>query len=244
MLTATAIVSPVPIGNRSIEGLLLQDGTYAIAVPQICSIFSFAKEHASRDLKAILGKGFSLSKARTTLNSQPVNCVTLKDFEILTFELVLRGNSPAIAFTRDLLGFSLQVLFDDAFDKESTKESRQLWFKNRQSTKDSFWFLAPQIQAWIERNGSSHPQHHYIAAFKAMSVGLFGKTPKEIRFELGTPKGDLIRDHFNDEALIRVDGVQRLATPLIRADMRPETAVKTAIAQFTYEPMRYGHDKA
>ena len=240
----TAIVSPVPIGNRSIEGLLLQDGTYAIAVPQICSIFQFPIKNATRDIKAILGAGFQFLKARTTLHPKAVNCVTLKDFEILTFELVLRGNSSAIAFTRDLLGFSLQVLFDDAFDKESTKESRQLWFKNRQSTKDSFWFLAPQIQAWIERNGSSHPQHHYIAAFKAMSVGLFGKTPKEIRFELGTPKGDLIRDHFNDEALIRVDGVQRLAIPLIRADMRPETAVKTAIAQFTYEPMRYRHDKA
>ena len=93
----TAIVSPVPIGNRSIEGLLLQDGTYAIAVPQICSIFQFPIKHASRDLKDILGTGFQFPKARTTLHPKAVNCVTLKDFEILTFELVLRGNSSAIA---------------------------------------------------------------------------------------------------------------------------------------------------
>ena len=77
MLTATAVVSPVPIGNRSIEGLLLQDGTYAIAVPQICSIFQFPIKNATRDIKAILGKDSPFLKARTTLNSQPVNCVTL-----------------------------------------------------------------------------------------------------------------------------------------------------------------------
>ena len=77
----TAIVSPVPIGNRSIEGLLLQDGTYAIAVPQICSIFSFLIKNATRDIKAILGADFQFLKARTTLNSKAVNCVTLKDFE-------------------------------------------------------------------------------------------------------------------------------------------------------------------
>ena len=74
----TAIVSPVPIGNRSIEGLLLQDGTYAIAVPQICSIFQFDTNQASRDLKAILGAGFQFLKARTTLNSKAVLTTSIR----------------------------------------------------------------------------------------------------------------------------------------------------------------------
>ena len=34
----TAIVSPVPIGNLSIEGLLLQDGSYGVAVSQIVAL--------------------------------------------------------------------------------------------------------------------------------------------------------------------------------------------------------------
>ena len=94
----TAVVSPVPIGNLSIEGLLLQDGSYGVAVSQIVALQFVPPNRSLKQLETLLGMVFqSHLKVKTILNPKVVNAIALKDFEILTFELVLRGNSSAIA---------------------------------------------------------------------------------------------------------------------------------------------------
>ena len=87
-----ATISTVKIGHLEFEGLLLDDGTFAIAIPQVCSTFQFANEHASRDLKAILGAGFQFAKVCTTLNPKAVNCITLLPLQ--SFKFVVHFNSP------------------------------------------------------------------------------------------------------------------------------------------------------
>ena len=89
----TATVAAVKLGQLEFEGLMFDDGTYGIAVPQICSIFQFPIKHASRDIKALLGKDFSFPKVRTTLNSKAVNALQLIDFERLLFELTIKGRA-------------------------------------------------------------------------------------------------------------------------------------------------------
>jgi len=82
ILARKATVAIVKMGILEIEGLRFDDnGEYAIAVSQICSIFSFLIKNASRDLKAILDEDFSFLKARTTLHPKAVNCVTLLEFD-------------------------------------------------------------------------------------------------------------------------------------------------------------------
>jgi len=91
-----ATIATVSIGILEFEGLRFDDnGEYAVAVPQICSIFSFDTNQASRDIKAILGKGLQFDKSRTTLNSKAVNCITLLDFEKLIRALDKKGNKQA-----------------------------------------------------------------------------------------------------------------------------------------------------
>jgi hypothetical protein len=58
--------------------LCRQQWRFFSAVPQLSEIFQFAKDHASRDLKAILGEGFQFAKMKTKLNPKAVNAIRLK----------------------------------------------------------------------------------------------------------------------------------------------------------------------
>jgi len=49
-----AIVAQVKIGSKEIEGLMLPDGTFAVSVSQVASLFSLTRSNASRDIKRLL----------------------------------------------------------------------------------------------------------------------------------------------------------------------------------------------
>jgi hypothetical protein len=237
----TATVAPVPFGNIEIEGLLLENGEFAVSVQQLNELISFSASNnvASRDLKRILGEDFSPSKVKLDILRQLINCILLPDVEKILFRLALKGNLKAVEISESLIGLSLTQLFSDAFGRKFDKEDRQNWLKSRQQTKKSFWWLVEDIKVYIETYGSSSPRHHYMNAFKAMSVGLFGKEPNQIKAELGITKGELNRDHFNDEALRRIDMVQTLAKANLENGLRPTDAVNSAITLFKFSVIDY-----
>jgi hypothetical protein len=63
-----AELATVCIGSLKLEGLMIENGTFGIAVPQICSLFRFDKNQASRAIKSIMGASFQFDKWNTTLN--------------------------------------------------------------------------------------------------------------------------------------------------------------------------------
>ena len=85
--SSKAAVTPVKIGHIEVEGLMLPDGTFAIAVPQVARLFSINQSHASRDLKALLGTGFTFAKVQSELHSKAVNILDLTEFELLIAKL-------------------------------------------------------------------------------------------------------------------------------------------------------------
>lgn len=56
--TTKAVIATVDLGFTKIEGLMLPDSSYAIAVLQLAEVFSFDKNQASRTVKSLLGKDF------------------------------------------------------------------------------------------------------------------------------------------------------------------------------------------
>jgi len=237
----TASVTQVPFGNTEIEGLLLEDGSFAVSIQQAALLFQVRQDNAQRDFKYLLGKDARFVKIRVknAQSKKSENCLTLIDFERLIFELTLKGNKHSVEFSRMLVGLSLTQLFSDAFGIKFEKEDRQAFLKNRMATKESFWFLSDEIKAYIDANGSSNPQYHYINAFKVMSVGLFGKTPSQIKEELGLTKGELNRDHFGVESLRRIDIIQTLAQVNIKNGIKPYSAVIAAISTFNFSTITY-----
>ena len=140
-----ATVATVKLGHLEFEGLMFEDGSYGIAVPQICSIFGFLIKNTSRDIKALLGNEFGFLKARTTAflsttktnsgNKASVNVLQLIDFEKLLRKLDRKGNKAAQEITDELIGLSLTQLFSDAFGKKFEKEERQNYLLARQQGK-------------------------------------------------------------------------------------------------------------
>ncbi len=57
-----AQVTPVQVGNNTIDGLMDTEGTFYVAVPQVSDLFKTSRNTASRDFKRLLGASFKTSK--------------------------------------------------------------------------------------------------------------------------------------------------------------------------------------
>lgn len=95
MKTEKAKVAKVPLGSFEIDGLMMPDGSFGVAVPQVASLFGIPNNNASRDIKALLGADFSFEKWATVLSPKAVNVIRLPDLKKLTFALAMKGNEKA-----------------------------------------------------------------------------------------------------------------------------------------------------
>jgi len=205
------------------------------------------QKNSSRDFKVLLGKDSSHLKAKTKLNSQPVAVLTLAEYEVLIAKLDRQGNKLAQDFRDSLVGLSLTQLFSDAFNIEFEKEHRQQYLIWRQESKKMCKELAHEIESWFEATKAerSRPIENYFStSFDAINRGLFDKTSKKIKEELGIPKSALVRDDFSNQALVKITLVQELAAANMRniAGARPVDAVKMALDSLQYPKMPYSNN--
>ena len=133
-----ANIAFVKIGHLEIEGLLLDDGSFGVAVPQIAKLFPYfsdSQNQASQKLKRLMGKDFKTTKVNTIFNKNYVLSVNLDDFLGVIRKLMSINDTVAIDIASQLIGLSLQQLFSDAFNIHFEKEERQQWLKIRQAGK-------------------------------------------------------------------------------------------------------------
>ena len=155
MTTKKAIVTSVQIGHIEIEGLMLPDGSYRIAIPQLVKLSLVPSNRSLTQLKRLTGFDFqSHQKIYSELNSNKVNSISLEDLEALIVSLAKRGNQSAINLTIDLIGLSLQQLFSDAFGVKFEKEERQAWLKARQEGKATRRTLTDAIHDYLDKKVS------------------------------------------------------------------------------------------
>lgn len=226
----TAELAIVCIGSIEIEGLMLEDGTFGIAVPQVCTLFQFDKNQGSRDIKSIMGSGFQFDKWRSKLNPKAVNVLLLKDFESVLFELALKQNQIAIEFSRTIMGLSLQQLFSDAFCVQFEKEERQQWLKDRQTGKIVRRTLTDAIRDYLKAHNASANAFTftYPNVTNAINRAIFNRrSAKQLKEDWGVENP---RDHMNQNELLLMMEVEHLTMRLIDNDqLEPHVAVKRAI---------------
>lgn len=137
IMVIKAEVKSAKIGPLSIEGLMSENGDFAVAVPQASERFQIASNQASRSIKTLLGTGFQFDKWKSPLHPKEVNVLSLSDFEKLMVELAFNGNEKAREMVRALTGLSLYQLFCDAFGKKFEAEDRQRWLETSLKDTDS-----------------------------------------------------------------------------------------------------------
>jgi len=119
-----AIVAKIDLGFAQFEGLMLPDGSYAIAVPQIAGLIGFDKSQASRDVKALLGRDFQFSKVVSELHPKAVNTLTIKEFSLLLIELTAAGYPVARALASAFAEEAIDRRYDTAFGKKVSESER------------------------------------------------------------------------------------------------------------------------
>jgi len=119
-----AVVAKIDLGFAVIDGLMLPDGSHAVAVPQLAEVFDTSKNTFSRDLKRLLGEEFRPSSTATELGNQKINVVSLAEVTRIIRALEKKGNPIASTFTDAILQEGLERRFDIAFNVRVSEDER------------------------------------------------------------------------------------------------------------------------
>lgn len=149
-----AIVTQVPFATfGTIEGLMYEDGSFAIALPHVSEKFSVPQKNSARTVKTLLGKGFQYLKATTKLNPKEVNAISLLDFQRLILLLANSGNKEAAIFRDAMFGLALDVVFKQAFKIEIKEQETQLKLAEAFHHAKNFH---PTYTKWLQLDGIEH----------------------------------------------------------------------------------------
>ena len=90
----------------------MPDGSYRVGVSQIATMFSIRPDHAARDFKRLLGKGFQFAHVASDLHPKAVNTLSLEEFTDLAWKLAVKGNAEAEAWVKANTLQNLKQSFD------------------------------------------------------------------------------------------------------------------------------------
>ena len=225
-----ATVTTIPFGFATVQGLLMPDGSFGIALTQAWLLIDekiARQKNELRQAKSLLGKNFTPVKVATELNVNKAYVLTLPEFELFLAKADRAGYKNAQDLRDSLVGLSLHQLFCDAFGIKFEAEERQQWLTVRQQSKALFWEFSQAISDWIANRECSSPEFTYYSnAYDAINLGLFGKKSKQIKEELGKP--ELNRNCLGSHSLRRIITIQEASARYLRSGRaaKPTEAVK------------------
>ncbi|NEP57897.1 MAG: KilA-N domain-containing protein [Symploca sp. SIO2G7] len=117
---------------------------------------------------------------------------------------------------------------------------QETWQKLRNALKQAFWSLGDAIKHYVATHDKSekYKQFIYSNCQNTLNRRLFGKPAKTIREELEV--SNLLRDHYGETALRRLDLVQALAAAtIVNQGIEPHDATKQALAIYSFEVADY-----
>ena len=231
-----ASIAIVKMGPLEFEGLMLEDGTFAVAIPQLAALNLVPKNRSLKELEALLGMVFqSPQKVKTELNPKAVNCISLSDFERAIYTLSKRGLEVAVAIVVNLFGLSLVQLFSDAFGVKFDEEDRHDNLLVRLAGKVVRRTTTDSIKNYciLHNKSANYRKFVYSNLSDTLNVALFGKTAKKLREERGVETNELLRDSHSVEDLKMISDIENLVVRLIDfKGYEPLTAMKKAIEVF------------
>jgi len=231
-----ASIAIVKIGHLEFEGLMLEEGSFAVAIPQLAALNLVPPNRSLKQLETLLSMVFqSHQKVKTELHSQAVNCISLSDFERAIRTLDKRGLGAAVILVDALFGVSVVQLFSNAFGVKFDEEDWQARLQVRLKTKVVRRTTTDSIRNYciLHNMSANYRKFVYSNVSDTLNVALFGKTAKKLREERGVETNELLRDSHSVEALKTISDIENLVVRLVDfKGYEPLTAMKKAIEIF------------
>lgn len=228
-----AVVATVKIGHIELEGLMLPNGDYAIAMSQIAGLNLIPPNRSFKQLKPLTGMNFqSHQKVRSELHPKGINVISLLDFEKLLAKLDRKGNKFAQELRDELIGLTLTQLFSDAFGQKFEKDDRQQWLKERQSGKYVRRTLTDAIKDYIDKTPLSDNDKKWIYSNASNTLNrlLFGQTAKQLCEHYQCQK-DQLRNQFERKDIVGIRRLEEYAMNLVDTrSIHPVEAIKEAFS--------------
>jgi hypothetical protein len=171
-----AQIATIDLGFVKFDGLMMPDGEYAIAIPQVATLIQFNPNTASRDFKRLMGEGFNSSKQSIEGTKAQVNIINLDNFIDLLYALAKDENVIADTIIKSFLKEPLQRRFDIAFGKKVSESeyNKQLAFRYKRLLSRRLWTDVLQerhLQCFGVKPTSEQFKHWTVRANQV----LFGK---------------------------------------------------------------------
>jgi hypothetical protein len=225
----------------AIQGLMCREtGNFFVGVPQICKDFQILTHNSSRTFKALLGEDFLFLKRRTKLHPKAINVLSLHDYQRLIRQLDKQGHTTAEIYAEQLLEFSLQQLFCDAFGVEFDLEQKHEFLRQRLKGIKARRNETDAIQRYMGRHEEELSAHEikflYPGTTNAVYTTLLG-APAHVLYERLAERGAdrrkcNLRDVLTSEALGEIEAFERILGKYIdKTDAHPLDAVKS-VAEF------------
>lgn len=151
MISAT--ITKIQLGLLELDGLMFEDGSFGVGVPQIANIFPYfqdSQSQASQKLKRLMGKDFKTHKCKYPGQKRYVLFISLLDFEKVLRKLDKAGDKVAETLSEALIGVSLHQTFSRAFGQQFEEVNFQQWLVQRYTHRNNFHL---EYTVWLKNDG-------------------------------------------------------------------------------------------
>ena len=237
ILAQKAERATITLGSIDIEVFLLEDGEYRLSKTQVFESVDIVSRNTPRWLKSQGLKPLSAERLQFTEKGigGTIDSIGISEAIKLWYHVGTQlKNEKASNLVLACAIESVERRADAKFGKIRSEEERNQRIIAKTESKNLFFDFSGEIASWFDRTKAERSQpveRYYSVAYDTINRGLFGKSSKQIRAELGVPTAALIRDYFNAESLRRITQVQSISAGQMRKNpiLRPLDAAKFAL---------------
>ena len=177
----------------------------------------------SKELKAFLGQDFTVLQGKYKMASGGSTKVSLWTTDaassFYTYHAIFNQNPTAIKIVQSLSATTLDIIINDAFNREYEQYQAQEWTKTRNENIEARHVLTDAIK-WYKNNFGQNLSKNestflYVHVSNKINKGLFDKTSKKIREHFNLGEHDLIRNYLEGKHLRACIAAEELCARLI-----------------------------
>lgn len=147
-----------------------------------------------------------------------------------------KGNQRAFNLVCVLAATNLDIIINDAFDRDYQKGQAQRWANNRAKGKEFRRTATDALQDWLDKYGhllsDNERKFIWIHFSEAVNKGVFDRSSVKLRKDWKLGRDELLRDHMTERELQLVQQVEDTFVRILDkhgAQMKPLEALHLAL---------------